>query len=224
MERFIYLWNLEMDIINTWLSVPASCYQYQDCVCGAGLSIAQNSQPVNIVTSFVFVVLAIFLYVKFNGKKNIFVSRFALLLVLEALSAAYLHWKMTLFSQILDYALVTMLIIYGEIYMKWKKKSDLPLIIITLLVISLEVLLPDFRFLIAGIPLVIYAYMNLVVRKNKNKFLPMLFIFLIGFAVWQLGERFLFCDETSIFQFHSVWHLLVVIVGYMNVKYYLSLK
>lgn len=205
--------------MNVDLFGPASCLADGNCACenipvGFGIY-----QPVSILTAIVLILVGIWGFYRFNKVHYKTALGYSIALTLTGISAIYLHLKMDYIGQVLDFSFVTISLILLELIYFFKKDSIWVSILLALLVIILNIFFPELRSIFAGVSIIGYLFLNIVVRKNWNRIKWLLLSFLLGGILWYGDGNFL-CYPTSIFQPHGIWHIIVAVLCYYNLEYY----
>lgn len=208
------------DLISSFITAPASCFANNSCACEYNPLVLGAVQPINAISSLIFLVPGL-LIIK-QGKKSPLAKIFGGAIIIMGIVAFIYHFYMTLPLQILDYVLVSICFIIPEVYLVYREKFNWIILGLFLLFFVIEIFIPYHRYILPVTMIVYILFKNILIRRNFNKFIPILSLMALGGVLWIFDDR-LMCDSVSIIQIHAIFHLVMACLAYVAFKYYYNL-
>jgi hypothetical protein len=222
---------------------PANCMP-DNCFCEAIHYGSWIRQPANTWSNLAFIAVALgilwILYRNRTDRSNLLLSHpvytwlFAFGCTLTGLGSFYYHASFTLMGQWFDmmgmYFSITFFTIYNidRLYgIKPVKFISLYLATNLLLCLFLTAVPEVRRYLFAAFVLlflasIFYTQNKLKTKINAKYLFWSMFSFGLAFALWILDIKKIVCAPNSLWQLHSIWHLLTALSGLLIYLYYFS--
>ena len=223
---------------------PATCMP-DACFCEA-IRESIVRQPVNVVTSLVFVAAAVYVLgrrsdaLRSAANKNpilrssVYVWLYAAALVVIGVGSAFYHASLTFIGQTSDvlgmYLLGTFILLYNwaRVRPTSANRVGVTYVLGNILLLALLIWLPELRrwtfaaLVLGAIGLEIGIRRRRTVVAKTRLFSLALAAMGVGFAIWVLDITRFACSAQSPVQGHGVWHVLGAVSSCLVFLYYLS--
>jgi len=205
-----------------------------DCFC-EGIRDGLIAQPSATLTMLPLLLLGFYILVKSSKSKNLFPRLLGISTVVAGLGSMIFHGTMTHFGATLDWLGIYMIILTFFLWgannlVKLTKKTT----ILSFLGFVVSFTIISYFFMtwgrtILGILLTLTLLEEILILLSNKRILGNLkyyfltiVLFLSAFFLHQLDERRIICNPSSLFQLHSIWHILIVLAVYCYYIYNLS--
>lgn len=219
---------------------PATCLPNY-CFC-ENITSSAIAQPANAWSSLFFVIvgiLVIFLSIK-DKKTNplttkwIYGTLYGLIVSFIGVGSFYYHAKFNFFGQFLDvlgmYLIATIILFYRYFTVVKNKVGWFiaSFVLTNLFLASILYFFPGARrYIFATLIILILSLEYILMKKLKSsinrKFLyAAILTLLVAFIIWILDITKVWCQPTSVFQGHALWHILGALSAGLIYLYYHS--
>ena len=222
---------------------PANCMP-DNCFCEAIHYGGWIRQPANTWSNLAFIAVALgilwILYRKKTDRSNLLLTHstytwlFAFSCLLTGVGSFYYHASFTLMGQWFDMMGMYFSITFFTIYNIDRLHGIKPFKFISLylatnlLLCFLLTSVPEVRrylfaaFVLLFLASIFYTQNKLKTRIKAKYLLWSMLSFSLGFALWILDIKKIICAPNSLWQLHSIWHILTAMSGLFIYLYYFS--
>jgi hypothetical protein len=238
----IHLWSLLASVataflfwgslnISSHLTQPANCMPAH-CFCEYVDMQSSIKQFSNTFSSFAFVYVGWVIFFSSVYTKDTLMKIFGISSVFIGFGSAFFHATLTFLGQVLDLAgmflLSSFILLYAihRIFHLTRTNTIILLIVSNVILDGGLFIVPEMRRYLFGALIVSGLLGELFyIKKQHNpidtKWLKYAFaILLIAFGIWILDLTKVVCEPTSLWQGHTLWHILSAIATYLLYLYY----
>jgi len=180
------------------------------------------NQPINSITSLVFVFVGLYLLIKNIHKENKILSvLFSISLIITGLGSAYYHARFNMLGQTMDFLGIYMILIAGPIAVlnnKSTKYKLLTFLLSSILIGLFLMIIPEIRryvFLVSVASLIFFER-----KRFSNQLRNALVVFVLGLTVWIVDNCLIYCSLLIFLNMHAWWHILTAVAAYLLFKHF----
>jgi hypothetical protein len=180
------------------------------------------NQPVNSLTSLVFVFVGLYLLIKAFQKENkLLPVLFSISLIITGFGSAYYHAKFNIFGQTFDVLGMFLILMAGPIALSKNRSCRYKFVIFFLssLVIGVFLIIsPDIRryVFILSVGILLFFEKNRVTKYLKSGLL----IFALAMIIWITDNYRIYCNQSILLNMHSWWHILTALATLLLYKHF----